>query len=48
VRWIVEGVRLRGGGRLKLRATRYPSGWKIAEDDFDAFISKLTADRAGE
>ena len=45
VRWIVEGVRLRGGGRLKLPATRYPGGWRIAEDDFAEFIAKLTADR---
>jgi hypothetical protein len=48
VRWIVEGVRLRGGGRLKLPAVRYPGGWRIAEDDFAAFITKLTADHAGE
>jgi hypothetical protein len=48
VRWIVEGVRLRAGGRLKLPAVRYPGGWRIAEDDFAAFIARLTADRSGE
>jgi hypothetical protein len=48
VRWIVEGVRLRGGGRLRLPAVRYPSGWRIAEEDFEAFIARLTADRTGE
>jgi hypothetical protein len=45
VRWIVEGVRLRGGGRLRLPAIRYPSGWKIDQADFETFIADLTADR---
>ena len=48
VRWIVEGVRLRGGGRLKLPAVRYPSGWRISEDDFEQFIARLTTDRTEE
>jgi hypothetical protein len=46
-RWVVEGVVLLSGGRLKLPATRYPAGWRIAEDDFRQFIAKLTADRTG-
>jgi hypothetical protein len=48
VRWITEGVRLRSGDRLKLPAVRYPAGWRIAEDDFEQFIARLTADRTGE
>jgi hypothetical protein len=47
VRWITEGVRLRAGGRLKLPATRYPGGWRIAEEDFAQFIAMLTSDRTG-
>jgi hypothetical protein len=48
VRWIMDGVRLRAGGRLKLPAVRYPAGWRVAEDDFEQFIARLTADRTGE
>jgi hypothetical protein len=44
----MTGVRLKSGGRLKLPATRYPGGWRIAEADFDEFIARLTADRTGE
>jgi hypothetical protein len=47
VRWIVDGVRLRDGHRLKLPALRYPGGWRIAEDDFEQFIATLTSDRTG-
>jgi hypothetical protein len=47
VRWVVDGIRLRAGGREKLRATRFPGGWRIAEDDFERFIAALTADRTG-
>jgi hypothetical protein len=47
VRWIVSGVRLCSGERLKLAAVRYPGGWRIAEDDFDQFIATLTSDRTG-
>jgi hypothetical protein len=34
--------------RLKLPALRYPGGWRIAEDDFEQFIARLTSDRTGE
>jgi hypothetical protein len=47
-RWVVVGVRLRDGSRLKLPAVRYPGGWRIAEDDFEQFIARLTADRTGD
>jgi hypothetical protein len=47
VRWIVNGVRRRDGGRLRLPALRYPGGWRIAEDDFERFIAALTQDRTG-
>lgn len=47
-RWITIGVRLREGGRLRLRATRAPFGWLVEPLDVEVFLAALTADRAGE
>jgi hypothetical protein len=47
IRWIAKGAKLRGGGRLKLKATRSPGGWLTSEAWIQEFLSALTADRAG-
>jgi hypothetical protein len=44
-RWILEGVKLRNGSRLRLAARRYPGGWAVAEDALRDFTDALTADR---
>src|SRR4051794_11661958 len=48
VRWMVEGVRLKDGSRLKLEAVRLPSGWVTTPSAVQRFIEALTADRSGE
>jgi hypothetical protein len=45
-RWIVNGVKLRSGGTLRLKARRYPGYWAINDDDFQDFLDALTSDRA--
>jgi hypothetical protein len=45
-RWIEQGTALRRGGRLKLRAVRYPAGWRTCEAWLADFLAALTADRA--
>jgi hypothetical protein len=47
-RWIMRGVRLRDGSRLRLAATRTPAGWLVTDDALDAFLAVLTGDRTGE
>ncbi|WP_165076050.1 hypothetical protein [Paludisphaera rhizosphaerae] len=47
-RWVVEGVALRDGGRLKLKAIRLPAGYRISMADVESFIAELTRDRTGE
>ena len=46
-RWIEQGAPLRCGGRLRLRAERYPAGWRTCEVWVREFVAALTADRAG-
>jgi hypothetical protein len=46
-RWITLGARLRGGGRLKLRAVYSPGGWLTCEAWIHEFLEALTADRNG-
>jgi hypothetical protein len=46
-RWLLEGVKLRSGGRLKPRAYRLPSGFRTTEQWLDEFIQALTQDRLG-
>jgi len=45
---IEEGVKLRNGGRLRLRAERHPYGWRTTEQWLAEFIEALTNDRAGQ
>lgn len=47
-RWILEGVRLQDGSRLKLAAKRLPGGWVVSDEAVAEFIDRLTRDRAGE
>jgi hypothetical protein len=47
-RWIVNGVKLRSGGILRLKARRYPGYWAISDDDIREFSDMLTADRASK
>jgi hypothetical protein len=44
-RWIVDGAKLRGGGRLKLRSIRLPGGFRTTEQWLNEFVAALTADR---
>jgi hypothetical protein len=46
-RWIERGVRLRSGATLKLRAERYPAGWRTCEAWVRDFVTALTTDRTG-
>jgi hypothetical protein len=48
VRHIIRGAKQKDGSRLKLKATRFPGGWGVTQEDFDQFIAALTADRMGE
>jgi hypothetical protein len=47
-RWIMRGIVLHDGSRLRLAATRTPGGWLVADEDLDHFLARLTADRMGE
>ena len=44
-RWIQDGVKLRDGSRLRLRAVRFPAGWRTTEQWVNEFIASLTADK---
>jgi hypothetical protein len=46
-RWVIEGVRASDGSRIKLRAMRFPSGWRTTLEWVDDFIQAITADRTG-
>jgi Helix-turn-helix domain len=45
-RWIVKGVALKSGERLRLEAVRLPGSWRVRRESLDAFLQSLTADRA--
>jgi hypothetical protein len=47
-RWILQGILLRSGDRLKLKAERHPNRWVVTEASVRDFIAALTADRLGE
>jgi hypothetical protein len=42
-RWIEIGTPLRNGSRLRLRAERYPAGWRTTQAWVREFIAALTA-----
>jgi hypothetical protein len=44
-RWIEDGVKLRDGSRLRLRAVRFPVGWRTTDQWVSEFVSALTADK---
>src|SRR3954468_1648243 len=48
IRWMLEGVRLKDGSRLKLEAVRLPSGWVTTPSAVQRFIDRLTADRTSQ
>ena len=41
-RWIVKGIKLRDGSRLRLKADRYGSRWMIKPSDFAQFLRDTT------
>ena len=47
VRWIQKGSELADGSRVKLAALATPGGWRISREALDAFLERITADRAG-
>jgi hypothetical protein len=47
-KWITRGVKLPDGSNLKLRAVKYPGGWKIREEDIQVFLDAYTAAALGE
>jgi excisionase family DNA binding protein len=48
IRWIQRGSELSDKSRLKLQAIRSPGGWRISRAALDAFLQRLTDDRAGK
>jgi hypothetical protein len=46
-RWVVKGVRASDGSRIRLRAVRFPSGWRTTLEWVHEFIQAITADRIG-
>jgi hypothetical protein len=46
-RWILAGCPARGGGRVKLVATRAGSRWLVREADLQAFFAALGAEPSG-
>jgi hypothetical protein len=44
-RWITDGVTMRDGSRLRLRAVRFPAGWRTTDEWVSEFISALTTDK---
>jgi hypothetical protein len=42
-RHITQGIALPGGGRLRLKARRSPSGWVVSVKDFEEFLGALTS-----
>ncbi len=47
IRYVTTGVALSDGSRLKLRAVRFPGGWRSTWPWVQEFIDRLTADRTG-
>jgi hypothetical protein len=47
-RWVRLGCKLGDGTIIKLRATRFPGGWKVTEEALDEFLGRLTRAALGE
>ncbi len=44
-RWILAGIGLKDGSRVKLRAVRFPAGWRTTDEWVDEFLEAITAAR---
>jgi hypothetical protein len=44
-RWILKGCRASDGSQIKLRATRFPSGWRTTDQWVEDFLEAITRDR---
>jgi hypothetical protein len=44
-RWILDGIRLSDGSRIRLRGVRFPSGWRNTDEWIEDFLESLTAAR---
>jgi hypothetical protein len=44
-RWILEGSALSDGSRVKLRAVRFPAGWRTTDDWVNEFLEAITTNR---
>jgi hypothetical protein len=47
-RWITKGVRKADGTLTKLKARRFPGGWKVTSEALDEFLDELTRAALGE
>lgn len=47
IRHIRKGVRLSDGSIIRLPATMMPGGYRVRDEDADAFYARLTRDRLG-
>jgi hypothetical protein len=41
-RWIVAGVRSGNGNIVRLKARKFPGGWKVSPDALEEFLDELT------
>jgi len=44
-RWILEGCPLADGSKVKLRAVRFPAGWRTTDEWVSEFLETITANR---
>jgi len=44
-RWVLRGVLLSDGTRMKLEAVALPGSWRVTREALDRFLATLTADR---
>jgi hypothetical protein len=47
-RWILKGHRASDGSQIRLRATRFPSGWRSTDQWVSDFLDAITHDRTGQ
>jgi hypothetical protein len=46
-RWILKGCRASDGSQIKLRAVRFPAGWRTTDEWVAHFLDEITRDRQG-